>query len=116
MKKIIITIIAFVSLANLNGQQVPISENYFMDKASISPSYAGHFNPGTLFTSLGQIGQVLKVDQNLKLSYSDKIMDNAAYGARILAISPVFSGNCTLCNIFLQGGIRIGTYRFDGSR
>jgi type IX secretion system PorP/SprF family membrane protein len=86
MKKIIITIIAFITLINLNAQQVPISENYFMDKASISPSYAGHFNPGTLYTSFRSDWSGIEGGpKSLKLSYSDKIMDNAAYGARILS-------------------------------
>lgn len=69
----------------IKAQQMPISENYFMDKYSLSPSYAGHFNPGTIFT--GFRSDWTGIDggpKTIRLAYSDMLMTNAAYGGKII--------------------------------
>ncbi len=84
MKKIIL--IAFVLLPGiLLAQQMPISENYYMDKYALSSSYAGHFNPGSLYTSFrSDWSGIDGGPKTLRLSYSDYLMKNAAYGVRMI--------------------------------
>ena len=85
MKKTIISILSFLCCCLLNAQQMPVSENYFMDKYGLSPSYAGHFNQGSLFTSFrSDWSGITGGPKTLRLSYSDLIMANAGYGGKII--------------------------------
>jgi type IX secretion system PorP/SprF family membrane protein len=64
---------------------MPVSENYFMDKYGLSPSYAGHFNQGSLFTSFrSDWSGITGGPKTLRLSYSDLIMANTGYGCKII--------------------------------
>jgi type IX secretion system PorP/SprF family membrane protein len=85
MKKLIIVIIGIISGTILCAQQMPLSENYFLDKYSLSPSYAGNFNPKYLF--MGYRSDWSGIDgspKTLRLSYNDAFMQNAGYGGKFI--------------------------------
>lgn len=85
MKKLIVIISAILTGTALFAQQMPLSENYFLDKYSLSPSYAGNFNNKYLF--MGYRSDWSGVEggpQTLRLSYNDRFMENAGYGAKFV--------------------------------
>lgn len=87
MKKLIILISAILTAITISGQQIPISENYFLDKYSLSPSYAGNYNAKYLFT--GYRTDWTGIDggpKTLRISYNDAFpfMKNAGYGGKII--------------------------------
>jgi type IX secretion system PorP/SprF family membrane protein len=85
MKKTIITLVSILFQEVIIAQQMPITENYYMDKYSLSSSYAGHFNPGNFFTSLrSDWTGISGGPKTLRLSYSDLLMTNAGVGGRII--------------------------------
>jgi type IX secretion system PorP/SprF family membrane protein len=85
MKKLITAVISILFHGVTIAQQMPVSENYFMDKYALSSSYAGHFNPGSFFTSFrSDWTGIAGGPKTLRLSYSDIFMKNAAYGGKII--------------------------------
>ncbi len=85
MKKLIFLIAGILSGAAIFAQQMPISENYFLDKYSLSPSYAGNYNPKFLF--LGYRSDWSGIDggpKTLRLSYNDAYKQNTGYGAKFI--------------------------------
>lgn len=85
MKKIIIIIIGILSGAALYAQQMPLSENYFLDKYSLSPSYAGNFNTKYLFMGYRSDWSGIEGGpKTFRLSYNDAFMQNAGYGGKII--------------------------------
>jgi type IX secretion system PorP/SprF family membrane protein len=85
-KQVIIFSIILTSLTALS-QQVPLSENYFMDKYSLSPSYAGNFNPRYLVTGYrSDWSGITGGPKTLRISYNDvfPFMENAGYGGKIV--------------------------------
>ena len=85
MKKTTFILSILLISATLAGQQMPVSENYFMDKYALSPSYAGHFNPGCLITGFrSDWSGIAGGPKTLRLSYSDLLMTNAAWGGKII--------------------------------
>jgi type IX secretion system PorP/SprF family membrane protein len=85
MKKTITALIIILFHGVIFAQQMPVSENYFMDKYSLSSSYAGHFNPGSFFTSFrSDWSGISGGPKTLRLSYSDMFMTNAAWGGKII--------------------------------
>jgi type IX secretion system PorP/SprF family membrane protein len=85
MKKLLITLIGIISGAILYAQQMPLSENYFLDKYSLAPSYAGNFNNRYLF--MGYRSDWSGVDggpKTFRLSYNDHLMQNAGYGGKFI--------------------------------
>lgn len=85
MKKIIIIITGILSGAVLYGQQMPLSENYFLDKYSLAPSYAGNYNKKYLF--MGYRSDWTGVSggpKTLRLSYNDSFMQNAGLGGKFI--------------------------------
>lgn len=87
MKKLLIILTAIGIGISLKSQQIPISENYFMDKYSLAPSYAGNFNPKYIF--MGYRSDWTGIDggpKTVRLSYSDLLpfMKNAGYGGKII--------------------------------
>jgi type IX secretion system PorP/SprF family membrane protein len=85
MRKLIIVIIGIFSGFILCAQQMPLSENYFLDKYSLSPSYAGNFNTRYLF--MGYRSDWSGIDggpKTLRLSYNDSFMRNAGYGGKFI--------------------------------
>jgi type IX secretion system PorP/SprF family membrane protein len=85
MKKMIIIVMAILSGGIILAQQMPLSENYFMDKYSLAPSYAGNFNNKYLFMGYrSDWSGVSGGPQTLRLSYNDRLMQNAGYGAKMI--------------------------------
>jgi type IX secretion system PorP/SprF family membrane protein len=85
MKKSIKALISILFHGVIIAQQMPVSENYFMDKYALSSSYAGHFNQGSFFTSFRSDWTGIKGGpKTLRLSYSDMLMTNAAWGGKII--------------------------------
>jgi len=85
MKQIIISIAFVLVSAVLAAQQMPLSENYFLDRYSLSPSYAGHFSPGSLVAGYRSDWSGIEGGpRTLRLSYSDMLMANAAYGGKLI--------------------------------
>ena len=85
MKKSITALISILFHGVIIAQQMPVSENYFMDKYALSSSYAGHFNAGSLFTSFrSDWTGIVGGPKTLRLSYSDMLMTNAAWGGKII--------------------------------
>ena len=85
MKKTTLILYILLIPATIIAQQMPVSENYFMDKYSLSSSYAGHFNPGSFFTGFRSDWSGIKGGpRTLRLSYTDLITANAAYGGKII--------------------------------
>jgi len=69
----------------LTAQQMPFTESYYMDKYSLSSSYAGHFNSGSFFSTFrSDWSGISGGPKTLRLSYSDLLMKNAAYGGKII--------------------------------
>jgi type IX secretion system PorP/SprF family membrane protein len=85
MKKILIVITGVVLGVMVYGQQIPLSENYFSDRYSLAPSYAGNHNAGYLFTGYrSDWSGVVGGPKTVRLSYNDKLMQNAGYGGKII--------------------------------
>jgi type IX secretion system PorP/SprF family membrane protein len=85
MKKSITALIIILFHGVIIAQQMPLSENYFMDKYALSSSYAGHFNPGSFLTSFrSDWTGIVGGPKTLRLSYSDMLMTNAAWGGKII--------------------------------
>ncbi len=85
MKQIFVSIAFVLVPVFLAAQQMPISENYFLDKYSLSPSYAGHSDPGNLVAGYRSDWSGIEGGpKTLRLSYSDMIMTNAAYGGKLI--------------------------------
>ena len=85
MKKLIVIFIGLAVNITLTAQQIPLSENYFVDKYSFAPAYAGNFNPKFLF--LGYRSDWSGIDggpQTFRLSFNDAIMNNAGLGGKII--------------------------------
>lgn len=85
MKRTTFILYALLIQNILTAQQMPVSENYFMNKYSLSSSYAGHFNPGSLFTGFrSDWSGISGGPKTLSLSYSDMLMTNAGLGGKII--------------------------------
>jgi type IX secretion system PorP/SprF family membrane protein len=87
MKKLTIILTSLLFGAALDAQQIPISENYFMDKYSLSPSYAGNFNNKFLIMGYRSDWSGIKGGpKTFRLSYNDvfPFMKNAGYGGKII--------------------------------
>jgi type IX secretion system PorP/SprF family membrane protein len=87
MKKLLIILAAILTGVSAYSQQIPISENYYMDKYSLAPSYAGAFNPKFLF--MGYRSDWTGIDggpKTMRLSYSDVLagMENAGWGGKLV--------------------------------
>jgi type IX secretion system PorP/SprF family membrane protein len=86
MKKLLL-IILIVTLTGvlLKAQQIPLSENYFMDKYSLAPSYAGNYNPR--FLIMGYRSDWSGIDggpKTLRISFNDDFLQNSGYGVKIV--------------------------------
>jgi type IX secretion system PorP/SprF family membrane protein len=85
MKKSITALIIILFHGVIIAQQMPVSENYFMDKYSLSSSYAGHFDPGNFFASFrSDWSGIVGGPKTLRFSYSDMLMTNAALGGKVI--------------------------------
>jgi type IX secretion system PorP/SprF family membrane protein len=87
MKKILFAATIFFTGIALRAQQAPISENYFMDKYSLAPSYAGNYNPKYLVAGFrSDWTGISGGPKTFRLSYNDlfPFMKNAGYGGKII--------------------------------
>jgi type IX secretion system PorP/SprF family membrane protein len=85
MKKSITALISILFHGVIFAQQMPVSENYFMDKYALSSSYAGHFDPGSFFTGFrSDWTGISGGPKTLRISYSDMFMTNAGFGGKII--------------------------------
>jgi type IX secretion system PorP/SprF family membrane protein len=87
MKKILILLAGLILTSALFAQQIPLSENYFMDKYSLSPSYAGNYNPKYII--MGYRSDWSGIDggpKTLRISYNDifQPVKNVGYGGKII--------------------------------
>jgi type IX secretion system PorP/SprF family membrane protein len=85
MKKLSILLTGMLTAVSLSAQQMPLSENYFLDKYSFAPSYAGNYNTKYLF--LDYRSDWSGIDggpKTFRLSFNDEFMNNAGYGAKII--------------------------------
>lgn len=87
MKKLFIILTTILTAATTLAQQVPLSENYFLDKYSLAPSYAGNYNAKYLFTGFRSDWTGIKGGpKTVRLTYNDvfPFMENAGYGGKII--------------------------------
>ena len=85
MKKQLLIISGILLGATLFAQQIPLSENYFLDKYSFAPSFAGNYNSKFLF--LGYRSDWTGISggpKTFRLSYNDVLMQNAGIGGKII--------------------------------
>jgi len=85
MKRLILISFTILTGTTLMAQQIPLSENYFLDKYSFAPSFAGNFNSKFLF--LGYRSDWTGIDggpKTFRLSYNDVLMQNAGVGGKII--------------------------------
>ncbi|MCB8999836.1 MAG: PorP/SprF family type IX secretion system membrane protein [Bacteroidales bacterium] len=87
MKKLFLIISGIIIGFVVYSQQSPLSENYFMDKYSLAPSFAGNFNPGYLIT--GYRSDWTGIDggpKTIRISFNDAIskMPETGYGGKII--------------------------------
>jgi len=71
----------------LRAQQTPLSENYFMDRYSLSPSYAGQVNPGLLVAGYrSDWSGIAGGPKTLTITYNDllPVVNNAGIGGKII--------------------------------
>jgi type IX secretion system PorP/SprF family membrane protein len=85
MKRLIIIISGLIMTVAVFAQQVPLSENYFMDKYSLASSYAGNYNPKYLITGYRSDWTGIEGGpKTLRITYNDSFMEKAGYGAKII--------------------------------
>jgi type IX secretion system PorP/SprF family membrane protein len=87
MKKIQIILVILLTGYALKAQQVPLSENYFMDKYSLMPSYAGNFNPKYLVMGYRSDWSGIEGGpKTLRITFNDALglMKNAGYGGKMI--------------------------------
>lgn len=87
MKKLLLISATLLILAAANAQQSPLSENYFLDKYSLAPSYAGNFNTRYLF--LGYRSDWTGIPggpRAFRISYNDVFpyVENTGFGGKII--------------------------------
>lgn len=87
MRYIIILTAVVLTSITLSGQQTPLSENYFMDKYSLAPSYAGQVFPGRLVTGYrSDWSGINGGPKTLSISYNDKlpVLGNTGVGGKVV--------------------------------
>ncbi|MBG0860476.1 MAG: PorP/SprF family type IX secretion system membrane protein [Bacteroidales bacterium] len=85
MRKQLLIISGIFWGVSMFAQQIPLSENYFLDKYSFAPSFAGNYNSKFLF--LGYRSDWTGIDggpKTFRLSYNDVLMQNAGVGGKIV--------------------------------
>lgn len=85
MKKSLLIISTLLASTLSYAQQIPLSENYFVDKYSFAPSFAGNFNTRFLFAGYrSDWSGISGGPKTFRLSFNDSFMDNSGYGAKIV--------------------------------
>jgi len=86
MKRLILIFTGILILTTLAAQQIPLSESYYIDKYSFSPSYAGNQNAGYIFTGYRSDWTGIKGGpKTFRISYNDRFMSNSGYGIKIMS-------------------------------
>jgi len=85
MKKIIIIVFVFLSAYSLTAQELPISENYFVDQYSLSSAYAGNSANKAIIASYRKDWAGLSEGpKTIRLSYNDAFKNNAGFGGKLI--------------------------------
>lgn len=85
MKHIISFLILTLSGMWLSAQQIPLSENYYSDRYSLSAAYAGIHNSGYIFTGYrSDWSGVSGGPRTVRLSFSNGLTENTGYGAKVI--------------------------------
>lgn len=85
MKKLITALAGMLTFSIIAAQQIPISEGYFIDRYSFSPSYAGNYNPQFLFLDYRSDWTGINGGpKTFRMSYNDRFMTNSGYGAKLI--------------------------------
>lgn len=85
MKKLLILIFACQIAASVQGQQLPLSENYFIDTYSLSSAYAGFGSDHMVFASYRSDWAGIKEGpRTLRVSYNDNLGLNAGFGGKVI--------------------------------
>ncbi|MBE0674643.1 MAG: PorP/SprF family type IX secretion system membrane protein [Bacteroidales bacterium] len=85
MKHIILITALTLATITIAGQQIPLSENYFSDRYSLAPSYAGNHNVKYLFTGYrSDWSGVPGGPKTVRISYNDALMQNAGVGGKVI--------------------------------
>lgn len=85
MKNLLLPIIALLFTIDSYGQQLPLSENYFVDRYSLSSAYAGNSENKNLVLSYRRDWSGIdNAPRTLRIGYHDGFKTNAGLGARII--------------------------------
>lgn len=85
MKNILLIIFAALATIYSYGQQLPLTDNYFVDKYSLSSAYAGNSeNKNLLLSYRRDWSGVDNAPRTIRLSYHDGFKSNAGIGAKII--------------------------------
>lgn len=85
MKNILAIIFTFLLATSLHAQELPISENYFVDQYSLSSAYAGNGTTKTFFASYRKDWAGLSEGpKTIRLSYNDGFKANTGFGAKLI--------------------------------
>ena len=85
MKKTLLVLLTLLTGSVLKAQQIPLSEGYFLDKYSLSPSYAGNYNTRYLFTGYRSDWTGIKGGpKTFRISFNDRFMSNSGYGVKAI--------------------------------
>ena len=83
----LIILLTTTGLLTIIAQQTPLSENYFMDRYSLSPAYAGQVNPKMLVTGYrSDWSGISGGPRTLTITYNDllPVMNGAGVGGKIV--------------------------------
>lgn len=85
MKKLLFIISGLLFAFILKAQQLPLSENYFVDRYSLSSAYAGNSDNKSLFASYRRDWSgVVEGPQTIRLSYHDGFKAKAGLGGKLI--------------------------------
>jgi type IX secretion system PorP/SprF family membrane protein len=85
MNKLLVLFAGLLSATTVFGQQLPLSENYFIDTYSLSSAYAGYGTDKFVFASYRRDWAGLKEGpRTLRLSYNGRLALNTGLGAKLI--------------------------------
>jgi len=85
MKNLFTILFALLVTSSVFAQELPISENYFVDKYSLSSAYAGNSTNKMLFASYRRDWTGLSSGpRTIRISYHDGFKSNAGFGGKLI--------------------------------
>jgi type IX secretion system PorP/SprF family membrane protein len=85
MKNLFFITCVLLFTTSLFAQELPISENYFVDQYSLSSAYAGNGSNKTIFASYRKDWAGLSEGpKTIRLNYNDGFKTNAGFGAKLI--------------------------------